>query len=94
MPVLPTKPQWIRRPNPAFARYTAIATACLAGLGTALLLIAASHVHVDRSTGRRPVITWQGPLAAYADELAWCGWLASAAAMGLCVYANNVYRSK
>ncbi|MBL8848908.1 MAG: hypothetical protein JNG89_04460 [Planctomycetaceae bacterium] len=89
-----TEREFIRTPGPEVAPYTAAASASLAGLGTLLLLTVWAHLHVNRKTNRDPIITWEGPFADYVLLLASCGWLLSAAAMILCIYANLVYRSR
>jgi hypothetical protein len=62
-------------PLPKNARVSAVlSVACLTA--SVLLLVAASHVHADR-TNRRPVVTWEGPLADYVGIIAWTGWTIS-----------------
>jgi hypothetical protein len=53
-----------------------VASLALALAASGVLLFVASHVRADR-THRRPVITWEGPAAAWAIQLAYAGWLLS-----------------
>jgi hypothetical protein len=71
----------------------AIATMAMASCATAILVFAASHVRADR-THRRPIVTWEGPLAEYVQHAAILGWLLSAAAIGLGAYSLCRFRSR
>jgi hypothetical protein len=65
----------------------------MAFIATAILIFAASHVRADR-TNRRPIVTWEGPIADYVQHAAILGWLLSAAAVGLGAYTLYRFRSK
>lgn len=71
----------------------AIVTSAMAVCATAILVFVASHVRVDR-TNRRPVVTWEGPIADYVEHAMVLGWLLSAAAIALGAYTLYRFRSK
>jgi hypothetical protein len=71
----------------------ALVTSGLAVCATAILVFAASHVRTDR-TNRRPIVTWEGPIADYVQHAAILGWLLSATAIGLGAFALYRYRSR
>lgn len=81
------KPPLVETPAPA------IASSTLASIGTVVLLVAASHVRVDRRT-RRPVVTWEGPLADYILWVDYLGWGLSLGAIACGVLALNGCRSR
>ncbi|MDP1797113.1 MAG: hypothetical protein Q8K78_06515 [Planctomycetaceae bacterium] len=71
----------------------AIASFVMAVLGTTLLLTGLSHVRDDR-TYRRPVITWEGPLADYVGVMFGAGWVLSGVATFLGCWAMFEFRSR
>jgi hypothetical protein len=91
---------WKARPRPPFQppepildSRPAIVTSAMALIATTILIFAASHVRADR-TNRRPIVTWEGPIADYVQHAAILGWLLSAAAVGLGAYTLYRFRSK
>jgi hypothetical protein len=80
-------------PEPIVDSRPAIATATTALIATAILIFAASHVRADR-TNRRPVVTWEGPIADYVQHAAIIGWLLSAAAICLGAFTLCRFRSR
>ncbi|MEN6366913.1 MAG: hypothetical protein ABFC88_08880 [Thermoguttaceae bacterium] len=71
----------------------AIWSSVAAFAGTAFLVLAALHARADRS-GRRPVVTWEGPVADYVLYVALLGWLLSLVAAIVAAYALSRYRSR
>lgn len=88
----PPKPP-VEPPEPIADSRPAVLTSVLAFAATAILLFAASHVRADR-TNRRPVVTWEGPIADYVQYAAILGWVLSAAAIVLGSYTLYRFRSK
>jgi hypothetical protein len=89
---LPEKPS-LPPPAPIADSRPAIVALSTALGATALLVFVASHVRVDR-TNRRPVVTWEGPIAGYARHVAVLGWVLSAIAIVLGAYTPRRFRSK
>ena len=81
------------RDRPKADSRPAVATIVLAFLSTAMGWFAASHFRADR-TNRRPVITWEGPIAEYAQSMAVLGWCLSAGAVAAGAFALSRYRSR
>lgn len=71
----------------------AIASRILIAVATTFLVLAALHLRSDR-THRRPVITWEGPLAPIAFSLACAGWLLSALAIFVAAYSQTACESR
>lgn len=71
----------------------AIGAAISAIVAMGILLIAAAHVRADR-TNRRPIVTWEGPLAEYVTWISTIGWLVSAIAMAIGIYSLLRCRTK
>lgn len=88
----PKKPS-LPRPAPIADSRPALVALSTALGATALLVLAASHVRVDR-TNRRPVVMWEGPLADYVQHVAIVGWVLSAIAIVLGAYTTQRFRSK
>lgn len=63
-------------PPPIHDSRPALAIFFIGLLATALLIVALCHVRADR-TNRTPVVTWEGPLAAYVVRMAYTGWTLS-----------------
>ena len=83
----------VEPPEPIADSRPAVLTSLLAFAATAILLFVASHVRADR-TNRRPVVTWEGPIADYVQYAAILGWILSAAAIILGSYTLYRFRSK
>lgn len=77
----------INNPRPALG-----AAAC-GIVGAILLVIGVLHVRSDR-THRRPVITWEGPLAEYIGVMFGAGWTLSILAIVIGIWACNRFRSR
>lgn len=71
----------------------AIAAALFGLLGSLLLIIGFLHVRSDR-THRRPVITWEGPLADYVGMMFGTGWTLSILAAVIGIWACTRFRSR
>jgi hypothetical protein len=71
----------------------AVFTLFMAVGATALLIFVALHVRADR-THRRPVVTWEGPIADYVLHTAVLAWSLSAASIFFGAYALNRYQTK
>lgn len=71
----------------------AILSGILAPIASAVLIVGASHVREDRRT-RRPVVTWEGPLADYIQWVGYLGWGLSFAAVACGFFALGGCRSK
>jgi hypothetical protein len=71
----------------------AIITVILASIASSTLVVAASHVHADR-TNRRPVVTWEGPLADLVPWLASIGWMFSVIGIIFGGYSLHRFNSK
>lgn len=87
----PTPP--VSPPEPIVDPRPAIVTSALGFSATAILLFVAFHVRADR-TNRRPIVTWEGPIADYVQQAAILGWLLSAAAIVVGAYALHRFRSR
>lgn len=74
-----TEPRLLETPRPA------IISSILAPIASVVLIVAASHVRADRQT-RRPVVTWEGPLADYIQWISYLGWGLSVAAIACGVF--------
>lgn len=61
--------------------------------GSLLLIIGVLHVRSDR-THRRPVITWEGPLAEYVGVMFGTGWTLSILAIVIGFWACDRFRSR
>lgn len=70
----------------------AIGAAILAVVASMLLILGLLHVRSDR-THRRPVITWEGPLADYVGLVFGTGWTLSGLAILIGIWAVSRYRS-
>lgn len=71
----------------------AFITLAVALVGSALLLIGFFHIRSDR-THRRPVITWEGPLADYVGVMFGTGWVLSGIALLLGLWAMSHFCSR
>jgi len=80
-------------PEPIDDSRPALITSALSCTATAMLVLVAWHVRVDR-TNRRPIVTWEGPLAECVQYAAIGGWVLSAAAIILGAYTLCRFRSK
>ena len=80
-------------PEPIADSRPAIATSAMAFIATATLLFAASHVRSDR-TNRSPVVTWEGPIADYVQQVAIFGWVLPAITIIFGIYTLYRFRSK
>lgn len=71
----------------------AIVSLIASATGTVLLLVALMHMRSDR-THRRPVITWEGPLADYVAGMFGAGWGLSVLGMIVGAVALSRFRSR